>query len=337
MPGPMGGGRGGGFSGGSRGGGGFGGGSRGGGFSGGPRGGGFHGGPMHHGPYYHHHRRPIFFFGPRHHGPYHHDGMGCFVGFAIALFVLCFVVIFIGAIFFGTVDVEDHGRGNIVYDEAAFQKYANQQYYNAFSQTDEYEENILLVFVVFEGYEGYDCIAWGGNEIDYETNNLFGYDFQNVVKGEIPDYYEFAMTQSLKNIIYLMTQKVSVRPASSAEGYDTSFSRVYNDSELEINKLTVENELKAFTEKSGYPISVAIVDGEKIYGELGKDGTAPKDNEINTGETIVLALIVLVIILIIVFFYNKKSGGGNTNANKTDKTNPNAGQGKYDPNTGTWI
>lgn len=335
MPGPMGGGRGGGFSGGSRGGGGFGGGSRGGGFSGGPRGGGFRGGPMHHGPHHHHHR-PFIFFGPRFHGPFHRDGIGCFSVITVAAFALLFVIIFIGAIF-GTVEMEDHGSGNIVYDEAAFQKYANQQYYNAFSQTDEYEENILLVFVVFEGYEGYDCIAWGGNEIDYETNNLFGYDFQNVVEGEMPDYYELAMTQSLKNIVYLMTKKASARYTPSAEGYDTSFSRVYNNSELDIDEATVEKELVAFTTKTGYPISIAVVDGEEIYGELGRDGTALKDDEASIGKTIALAIIVVVIIVVIIaFFSKKKGGGGNANTNKSDKTDPNAGQGKYDPNTGTW-
>ena len=329
MPGPMGGGRGGGFSGGSRGGG-F---SSGGGFSGGSRGGGFHGGGMHHGHHHHHHHGPIF-FGPRFYG-HRHVGGGC-LGGAFAIFIIAivmFLVLF--AALFGTVDIENDDNLDIVYDEAAFQKYANQRYYDAFCDTDEYESNILLVFVAFDGYDGYDCIAWGGNDIDSATDNLFGYDFQNIVIGQIPDYYEFSISKNLKFIVEAMTAKVPAHQAHSAEGFDTSFSRLYNDSELTLDRELVDEALKEFTKKSGYPIAIAVVDSAEIYGEMEDNSTSkPRTNEI-----FIVIFVVLVIVILIIALVSKKNGGnggGQGSGGNTDKTDPDAGQGKYDPNTGTW-
>lgn len=334
MPGPMGGGHGGGFSGGSRAGGGFsGGGSRGGNF-----GGGFHGGPHHHHGHHHHHG-PIFmgptFFGRRR---YYGGGGGCLGGALVTIvFILVFVSFLIAAIF-GNVTFESDISDGVPYDEAAFQRYANQRYYDAFCDTDNYENNILLVFVAFDEYDGYDFIAWGGNDIDYETDMLFGYDLQNVVKGQVPDYYEFALSKSLKYVIETMTKKAPAHSAPSMDGFDTIYSRLYNDSELVIDRELVDTELKKFTEKTGYPIAIAVVDSVEIYGDITNDSANPS----KTVSPLIYISLVLVIVIFILYFgiiRNRRNGGGGggSSANDTtDKTNPNAGQGKYDPNTGTW-
>lgn len=313
MPGPMGGGRGGGFSGGSRGGGSFGGGSRGGSFGGGSR------GPIHHGPHHHHHG-PIFFFGPRrrHYG----GGGGCLGG---VMFAMIFLIIF--AVFIVALIADDSGVG---YDERTFETFANEQYYEAFSNTDDYEGNILLVFLTYEGYDGYDCIPWGGYNIDAQTEELFGSYFESTVRNAIPDYYEFALTKSLRQIVNKMTTAVPGK--ATAEATDTQYSVLYNNTSLEIDKEIVNTALQEFTAKTGYPIAIVVEDGVEVFGgENDGDG-------FGLALFWVVFIVIVVIIVIGLININKKKGGNTANSSNktTDKTNPDAGQGKYDPNTGEW-
>ena len=321
MPGPMGGGRGGGFSGGSRGGG-FGGGSRGG-FGGGP----MHHGPHHHGPHHHHHYGPMF-FGPRFHRPRYYGG-GCIGGFAGAAFalIICaiFLIAFIASLFSGGMSSADP-NSNIVYNEASFQAYANDAYDMAFSRTENYEENILIVFTVYEGYDGYECIPWGGYLVDDDVSDLFGSYFKNRVKNAIPSYYEFALTTSFRKVINEMTS--SARPLVDApeSGLDTRFSVLYNRTSLDIDYDIVNAALQDFAKATGYNIAIVVDYGADVFG-------------VQEGDK-VMAIIGIVFIVIfavaVIFSMKKKSTGTTENKGNSDKTDPNAGQGKYDPNTGTW-
>lgn len=238
--------------------------------------------------------------------------------------VIAFAIIFAIILIMAIATADD----DIGYEEQRFQEYADEQYYAAFSDTDNYEENILIVFTVFEGYNGYDCITWGGNYIDNQTETLFGSYFQSTVRDSIPDYYENAMTKSLRQIVDSMT-KLAPDNASGQE-VDTQYSKLYNYSSLEIDKTIVNNSLQEFTKKTGYPIAIVIANGEEVFG----------DEEDDSGE-VIIAIIVIVMITIIAIIIikstNKNNGGNGGGASKTtDKTNPDAGQGKYDPNTGEW-
>ena len=321
MPGPMGGGRGGGFSGGSRGGS-FGGGSHGGGFHGGPR------GPMHHGPHHHHHG-PIFMgpmFGRRR---YWGGGGGCLGGLLSALVAPIILLIFVAALIIGalsgTLKFTD-----ITYDEQTFQQYADAQYYEVFSDAGahNYENNILLVFLVYDGYEGYDCIAWGGNNIDSETEELFGSYFKSTVNRYIPAYYEYGFTKAFRDIVKTMTNAAPAK--STAEPVDTSHSVLYNHTELSIDNNTVNAELQKFTEKTGYSIAIVLENGAEVFGKESDGGD-------NFDVVFVVIFITIAAVLIFAFIKTKKdNGGGGGTSSTTDKTNPNSGQGKYDPNTGEW-
>lgn len=331
MPGPGGGSRGGGFGGGSRGGS-FGGGSRGGGFGGGSRGGGFGGGPrgpMHHGPHHHgphwHRPRP-FFFGPRFHGPRYYGGGGC-LGSAfllVAVIVISFLLVptlFITSVgsLFGGCSFQDE----IVYEERAFQTYANTRYSEAFADTDDYESNILIVFTTYEGYDGYECIAWVGDNLDVEVRDMFGNEyteFGRTMLNRVPaNLYEFSLSSNFHDVVDHMASKVSTITGTPVGEVDTSFSKLYNYSELSLNEKTVNTALVEFTEKTGINIVIVVDEGEDVFG-------VTKNNSAMIGFFVLLA-----IILIIVFVTKKNKNGGSTN-----KTDPNEGQGKYDPNTGTW-
>ena len=324
MPGPMGGGRGGGFSGGSRGGGSFGGGSRGGGFSGGSRGGGFYGGPrgpMHHGPHHHHHG-PMF-FGPMFGRRRYYGGGGCLGNFMGAFIAIPIIIIFSFIVLFSAV-TGNLEFDNVDYNEKEFQSYANDRYQAYFSDTEDYEGNILIVFLVYEGYDGYDCIPWGGYNIDSNTEMLFGSYFESTVRNAIPNYYEFALTKSFRDIIGTMTKAAPEGEAASE--HDTLRSVLYNRTDLDVDYDIVNAALQEFTAKTGYPIAIVIDYGTQVFGKDDGDGF---------GMTVFWVILALIIVVIIIGFVNinKKNAGG---TKSTDKTNPDAGQGKYDPNTGEW-
>lgn len=320
MPGPGGGSRGGGFSGGSRGGG----------FGGGSRGGGFHGGGMHHRPHHghhHHHHGPIF-FGPRFYGPHHRAGGGCLGGaIGASVFVFLFIFVFL-ALIIGSFS-EDTG-----FSQDALQDYANEMYFEHFDGADNFEECILIVMTVTDDYqkENSTYIAWVGDDLPYQVREMFGNEyteFGRIVLNNIPDHYEYSLSSNLRDIVNLMSEKV-IEHAQASTNPDTSLSKLVNNSSLSLNEKTINGALVDFTEKTGYPIAIVVADNDTVY-KSGDDG----------GDILVGIIIVLAIVIVLIVVATKKNGGnggGNTTKTNdtTDKTNPNAGQGKYDPNTGEW-
>ena len=291
MPGPGGGSRGGGFSGGSRGGGGSFGGSRGGGFGGGSRGGSFGGGPMHHGPHHHHHG-PIFFFGPRRH--YYGGGGGGCGGVIVALVILgVFALAFLGMLI-DSLTVGDDPNGDIIYNETVFQTYAGGEYNNAFRGTEDYENNILLVYTVYEGYDGFECVAWVGNNVPTSIDEMMT---GSAIRSGLSDYYEFQLSKGIAMSIDKLTDRA---PASSAS-VDTRFSKLTNYSSLEMNKETVNKALVAFAEKTGINIAVVVVDGADVFGvsESGDAGFA------------IFGLLFIVAIIIIIIASSRSKGKNN--------------------------
>ena len=61
------------------------------------------------------------------------------------------------------------------------------------------------------------------------------------------------------------------------------------------------------------------------------------DDDFGKGLLIIAIVVVVALVIVFIVSKSKKNGGGNGGGNKTtDKTDPDAGQGKYDPNTGEW-
>ncbi|MBQ9784868.1 MAG: hypothetical protein IJW29_05145 [Clostridia bacterium] len=261
MPGPGGGSRGGGFGGGSRGGsfgggGGFGGGPR------GPRGPRFYGG---------------FGFGPRY-GLY---GGGCLGGFMSMLLAPIILFVLVVALLIGTVanTVSIVAQGGIVqYDEEAFQKYADAEYAKAFKAApDCYEDNLLIVFTVYEGYDGYECIAWCGNNLRYEINEMMGSEgseFYQIVRGSINEnYYENSLTSDFKAIIGKLNSAIKKKGLSTSFDDKTTDrtnaveSHLVNYTELVIDEGTVNAAMQTFTEETGIPVVIVVDTGENVFGK----------------------------------------------------------------------
>lgn len=274
MPGPGGGARGGGFGGGSRGGG-FGGGPRPGGFGGGPRPGGFGG---HH---HHHYHRPHFgffpFFGFRR--PYYGYHGGCFggmMGLAFIPLIICIVLITTLTNIFGAVgsSITNISRGGqIKYNESAMQEYADDQYAKEFSSANEYEDNILIVFLVDEEREGYYTIAWVGDNITEDVYSMFGNEYTEFgyeMKGKISSYYENSLSKNLSSVIDGMTDRIVNLNLKSSfdveEGSPAGYkSHLTNHSSLEMNSDTVNRALLEFTSETDIPIVIVVEDMVEVF------------------------------------------------------------------------
>ena len=339
MPSPGGGSRGGGFgvgsrsggAGGSRGGshgGGYGMGSRGG-MGGGPRGP-MHHGPMHYGPRWYR-PRPIFIFGPRYHRPYGHgpsnqdpnnQNGGCLTSSLISgiiVFVLLMILLTTAASVFNP---NRDPNSNIIYNETEFQEYAYKKYDEIFGGMDNYEENILLIYSIYEGNNGAEAFPLVGDDVPSKINKMM--TGQAITK-HLSDYYANQFAKGVAMSIEDLTEQIN----QTEKQIDTSYSKVYNNSELSFNENTINKALVEFAEKTGYNIVVVVEDGKDIF-------------KTQMDLTQIVGVIFIVILGIMIFMiisttisnvrYNKKYG----NSNNNDKTNPNSGQGKYDPNTGTW-
>ncbi len=311
MPGPGGGSRGGGF----------GGGSRGGGFGGGGFGGGFGGGHHHHGG---------FGYGPRPWGfggfyrrPYRYGG-GCLGGLLGIIMLPIIILLVVGMLLFGIIGsaVANVASGGIIsYDEQVFQQYADKRYAEEFSSSSAYEDNILIVFLTNEEADGYYAIAWVGDNIRGEINELFGDEttaFGYVMQGSVnSEYYAYSLDSNLASVMEKMTDRVEALNLDSsfrsqADRSNTVVSHLTNHSELPLAKEVVDGSCQSFTEATDIPIVIVVDTMENVFGK-----TLP------IYDIIIVIVLIAVAVVAIVFIVkaikkNKNGGnGGNYNGNNT--------------------
>ena len=319
MPGPGGGSRGGGFGGGSRGGG-FGGGSHGG-FGGGSHGG-FHGGP--HRPHYH---RGWHYGGvwPR----YYYGGGGCLGGFLGMLmmpiiFLLVAGIMLVG--FIGSSFGNVASGGQIIYDEAAFQDYANVEYAKAFGSSSAYEDNILLVFLTNEETDGFYTIAWVGDNINSSISYMFGdqtTEYGVAVLGNISNYYAYSLDSNLAGVVDNMRAHIARLGLASSfkKASDHSVmseSKLVNYTSLALTASTVEDALEEFTAETDIPIVIVVEDMAVVFGKTvtGTDWM---------GVIISLVFIVVAVAMLREAFKARKKG--KDGADSSDNQNNNGGHG----------
>ncbi len=298
MPGPGGGSHGGGFGGGSRGGGH---GGRGG-FGGGPRGGYGHG-P--HGPH-----RPPYRGGMFGHPYYGRRGgcLGSLVGMLMFPIILILIVVVFFLSFFGSAFTNVSSGGEIRYDEATFQKYANKQYAAEFGTSSAYEDNLLIVFLTNEETDGYYTIAWVGDNIKTDITAMFGNEhtaFGRAVLSSINNtYYAYSLGSNLVSVMDIMTDKVTELGLESSfrtksDHSNMTASHLTNHTQLIVSEQTVDIALVNFTEQTDIPVVIVLDTMENVFGKT----IATSDI---IAVVIMIALLVLAIYLIVRAFRKRK-------------------------------
>ncbi len=273
MPGPGGGSRGGGFGGG---------GSRGGGF-----GGGFGG----------HHRPPRHHFG-FHYRPY---GFGFFGGGLLGIIlapiiVILFALLFLGIYLYSTIAIIANG-GQVVYDEEKFQDYAMSEYSKHFTDSQTYEDNLLITILTSEDNEQYYCIAITGDNLNYRVNEMFGgegTEFGLAITSSIAQNYKYSLDSNLALAMNKMENSITNLGLDSSFQSDNDMSRraeskLVNYTSLTMTEKTVSNSLVSFTEATGIPVVIVIETAENVFGKTMPLGSI----------VLILALIALVIVCIV--------------------------------------
>lgn len=333
MPGPGGGSRGGGFGGGSRGG--FGGGGMG-------RGPGGFGGGFGRGPY----RPRGHFFGPMFWGyrhPYYYGGgcLGGLVGMLVAPIILIMIVVMTFISMFGsTVAIISNG-GEVRYNEADFQDYANEQYINEFGSSSAYEDNLLIIFLTNEEADGYYTIAWIGDNINTRINEMFGNqysEFGRAMQSSVNSgYYAYSLSSNLAMVMEKMTDEVTELGLKSSFKSPSDHSKMTeshltNRSDLSLNEQTVNSSLKSFTEATDIPVVIVVDSMETVFGKT-----------ITVGDILTIVILIgflaFAIWLIVRAVRSRKNNGGQNgtqNGNQNGNQNGSQGYNSYNDSNNTW-
>lgn len=300
MPGPGGGGFGGG---GGRGfGGGFGGGNR----------GGFGGGGWGHRPHY-----GFGFFGPR------FGFGGCLGGLLGMLMLPIIIIMLVAVVLISTVSSAFTNvvqGGEIRYNEETMQDYADRQYAAEFGASGAYEDHILLVFAVEDQeYYDYAYIAWVGDHINTRITNLFGNDQTALGRAITANVnqtnYKYSLDSNLAGVVMTMQENIEALGLESSynsackDTHADVASHITNKTEsMELTEATVNDALAEFTKATGISMVIVVDEAEDVLG---------KKLSLADIMTVIVCIVLLVvaIVLIVKAVKNKKRGGGNNGGN----------------------
>lgn len=207
--------------------------------------------------------------------------------------------------------------GEVKYDEAAFEEYADKRYSEAFGSSPAYEDNILIVFAVNKESDGYYAIAWVGDNIRSEISNMFGDEYtvfgsamQNSVNSS---YYAYSLDSNLASVMDTMTKAVTGLGLESSFYSETSrpgseASYVDNRTDLQITKETVNRSLQNFTDKTGIPTVIVVDTEDNVFGR-----------SISFSDHIVLSITIGLVVLAVYLIYKavkkRKSEAGQAGNN----------------------
>ena len=227
----------------------------------------------------------------------------------IILIVFSLVLSFLGSVSSSISNVANGGE--IIYNNRQMEDYAKVEYAKEFENAVEYEDNILIVFLVDEDREGYYTIAYIGDYINDDIAAMFGNEYTEygqIMTSTINSYYENSISRNLASVVDKMGDKIVNLSSDSSFKYPTNSpgeykSHLTNKSDLEINTKTVNESLEAFTEDTGIPIVIVVDNIDNVF-----------DKTVNRVDiTTVMLAAVLVGLAVFFIFRSIKGRGENTN------------------------
>lgn len=163
--------------------------------------------------------------------------------------------------------------GQITYDENALQDYADEQYAIEFGGQADYEDHLLIVFLVEEErYYDYAYIAWPGDHIDSKINLMFGAEgtkFGNAIYSSAinSDSYKYSLDSGIAHVMRTMKGHIEALDLESNLICDSSTStyksHVINKTGMNFNEETVNMALGEFTASTGIPVAVVVANAEE--------------------------------------------------------------------------
>jgi hypothetical protein len=214
----------------------------------------------------------------------------------IIMIIFAFILIFSSFISaLGTVSI----GGVSMYDENALQDYADSQYAAEFGTTADFEDNILLVFLVEDDeYYDYHFIAWVGDHVNYRINEMFGSNQSKlgyaIERSAINSQsYKYSLDSGIAAVMNTMQGHVEALGLPSSFICDTEStaykSHLTNNTSLDLTESTVNDALAKFTASTGIPVVVVVEDIEEVF---------PK--EVSSTDILFILIGIIIIIIAIV-------------------------------------
>ena len=191
------------------------------------------------------------------------------------IILITIVVMTFISMFGSTVAIISNG-GEVRYNEADFQDYANEQYINEFGSSSAYEDNLLIIFLTNEEADGYYTIAWVGDNINTRINEMFGNqytEFGRAMQSSVNSgYYAYSLSSNLAMVMEKMTDEVTELGLKSSFKSPSDHSKMTeshltNRSDLSLNEQTVNSSLKSFTQATDIPVVIVVDSMETVFGK----------------------------------------------------------------------
>lgn len=215
-----------------------------------------------------------------------------------------FLIIFAAIMILSSVtsSVQSISVGGVsIYNENDLQDYADRQYAAEFGTTADYEDNILIVFLVEdEEYYDYSFIAWVGDHVHPQINEMFGSNNSKlgyaIERSAInSNSYKYSLDSGIASVISTMQGHVE------SLGLDSSFvcysdttsykSHLTNNTSLDLTESTVNDALDKFTAATGIPVVVVVDYIEEAF---------PKQLTPSDIFTIFIAAVIIIVAIVMI-------------------------------------
>ena len=206
-----------------------------------------------------------------------------------------------------------------MYNEATMQNYANDKYMQYFGSSSAVEDNILLVLLTNEACDGYYTIAWVGDNITDEINNMFGEytEYGEALYNNIDEYFSYSLDSDIADVVEAMTDHITKLGLNSSFYWESDRSNLaepkfINMTTMDLTTEIVHRALTDFTEKTGIPMVIVVDSAEKVFGAVTTtDNTVTVEPAIpKMNSTMIITVAVIIVFFVVIggiFIWTNKS------------------------------
>ena len=163
--------------------------------------------------------------------------------------------------------------GPEVYSESKLETFCQQQYDAAFSETESYEDNVLLTIVVYEDRSDYSYMAWVGDHIKEETFAYLrgdGSRLDRILESSIQFDYTHSLASDLSHALRELAEEIDRATEygsyTCTEGHEDNPSCFLNYSQMELNEKLLSATIADLRERTGIPFVLVVEDAKDIFG-----------------------------------------------------------------------
>ena len=159
------------------------------------------------------------------------------------------------------------------YDEDTFRTYASEQYSLHFSDSDAYEDNLLIVVLTKPNHKDFYYIAWLGDHIHPTIKSMLGNNdtpLGRIMNNDINAInYKPSLDSDLVKVVEDLTILVSSTETDTKSSFlcnerNTRIGKFVNHTKLSMDASLVEPALQTFADYTGISITLVVEDASAV-------------------------------------------------------------------------